>query len=122
MSSDHGETENGRTNSVNEEEEEEEEDLFAGISHEARTSIQMATPALQSEPKRNPDMDEDSASGSHQFSLDGLEKDQKSTVEPNGPGLLPVGLERPSSADGSLSIPDDTPSVEVCTSMKIISQ
>lgn len=105
MSSEHGETENGRANSVNDEEKEEEEDLPTGI---------------QNEPNGDPDMDEDSATGSHQFSLDGLEKDQKGTVEPNGPGLLPVGLDRPSSADESLSIPDDTPSVQVRTSMKIV--
>ncbi len=122
MSSEHGETENGRANSVNDEEEEEEGDLSAGIQHKARTSSQAAIPALQSEPNGDPDIDEDSASGSHQLSLDGLEKHQKSIVEPNGPGLLPVRLERPSSADGSLSIPDDTPSVQVCTNVKIVVQ
>lgn len=117
MSSEHGETENGRANSVIDEEKEEEEDLPAGIQHGARTSSQAATPTLQSELNGDPDMDEDSANGSHQFSLDGLGKDRKSTDEPNGPGLLPVGLDRPSSADESLSIPDDTPSVQVCTSI-----
>jgi len=123
MSSAHGEAENGRAKSVNDEEEEEEEkDLPAGTPDGAYNSAQAATTTVESGPNDDAAMSEDSAHGSPRFSLDGLEKDQKSAVEPNGPGLLPVGLDRPSSADGSFSIPDDTPSVQVCTSMKIVGQ
>lgn len=121
MSSAHGEAENGRANSVNDEEEEEEEkDLPAGTPDGACKSAQAATTTIESGPNDDADMSEDSVHGSPRFSFDGLERDQKNAVEPNGPGLLPGGLDRPSSADGSLSIPDDTPSVQVCTSMKIV--
>jgi len=125
MSSAHGETEKGHANIVNDEEEEAEEDLPAGSQDGAREPAQAATPAIESEPNGDPDTSEDPnnfANGSHEFSLDGPEEDQKSLIRPNGPGLLSVGLDRPSSADGSLSIPDDTPSVQVCTSMKIVCQ
>ncbi len=125
MSSAPGETENGRANSVNDEEEEEEKNVSAGTQDGACESAQMAPPTYESEPNGDPEMSEDAnnaTDGSHQFSLSGRGKGQKSPVEPKGPGLLSVGLDGPSSADGSLSIPDDTPSVQVRTRMKIFSQ
>ena len=116
MSSAHEVAEHGRKSSASEEDEEEEKDLLAEVqgqeSHTIRASeIASATDADGGRDKNGaqhtPIVHNDLSS------IEDSDDGQKRAIKPNGVDVLSAAVERPSSADGSLSIPDDTPSIQV---------
>ena len=117
MSSAHGEAEPGHTSSASDEEEEEEiADRSTEIVERSPSPRQTIKSVLANESNGDQNKDDEDvlaiesiASSSHT-----LNNDPKATRESHRSALLSVGVDSPSSADGSLSIPDDTPSIRVC--------
>ena len=125
MSSAHGEAEPGRASSASDEEEEEEiVNQPTEIEERPRSPIKTFKRVLANESNSDQNRNDEDvpaiesiASSSHS-----LNNDQKAVRESHGSALLSVGVDSPSSADGSLSIPDDTPSIRVCIVVESINQ
>lgn len=116
MSFAHKEAKNGRAESISDEGEEEE----LALPSSTQKGAQSATPIVGSGPNDDAAVNEEedqSANEDHSIPLDGTEKHGDKPTGPNGQGVLSAAVERPSSADGSLSIPDDTPSLQACITL-----
>lgn len=113
MSSAHEEAGHGRVPSISDDEDEaEEKDSFAA---RAKHTVHASEPPSAS----GLDGDQDSVA-EDKMAIDGgpsstgwLGNGGTKVTEPNGMDVVTTGVDKPSSADGSLSIPDDTPSIQV---------
>ena len=123
MSSAHGEAEPGRASSASDGEEEEE--IFnrpTEIEERPRSPIKTFESVLANESNSDQNKDDEDVLAIESIASSGhnLNSDQKAVRESHGSAFLSVGVDSPSSADGSLSIPDDTPSIRVCIVMESI--
>ena len=124
MSSAHGEAEHGHALSVSDDDDEEggeEVGLHSRIDDRAQGSVQASVTTFASGPNGDRDRSEEEDSltiDGNSFSRNGADRSEKEPIQPNSSGLRSAEVETPSSADGSLSIPDDTPSVQVCTNVE----
>lgn len=123
MSSAYGEAEDGHVQSTGVENEGEKDYVEPDAAYGADDQIELSQPTVLSQSESEVEKSEDDNSLSvngKRHSEYGLETGKHVSAQFLVTGTESPGAGRPSSADGSLSIPDDTPSIQVSRQLIIL--